>query len=126
MHRKVGYVGKTKGLDFWTDNEISKNGYQIISLLSDELPEIRIKDAWLLRQNASKHLHELLGKDMVLADDEWMEKRVKGISRRLGAAMRKKHLLMTEILGLYRFRQNVIDVYITLGLVHLATLWLLG
>jgi hypothetical protein len=112
MHRKVGYVGKTKGLDFWTDNEISKNGYQIISLLeSDELPEIRIKDAWLLRQNASKHLHELLGKDMVLADDEWMEKRVKEYQDAWEPYEKKTLTAMTEILGL-SFRQNVIDVYI--------------
>jgi 8-oxo-dGTP diphosphatase len=36
MRRKVGYVGKTKGLDFWTDKEIDKFGYQIISLLPDD------------------------------------------------------------------------------------------
>ncbi|MEX2006834.1 MAG: DUF3850 domain-containing protein [Candidatus Saccharimonadales bacterium] len=38
MQRRVGYVGKTKGLDFWTDKEIAKHGYQIISLL-DDTPE---------------------------------------------------------------------------------------
>lgn len=56
MRRKVGYVGKTKGLDFWTVEEIAKNGYQIISLL-DESPEIRIKDAGLFYENVSKHSH---------------------------------------------------------------------
>ncbi len=33
MTKKVGYVGKTKDLDFWTSEEIEKYGYQIISLL---------------------------------------------------------------------------------------------
>lgn len=36
LRRKVGFVGKTKGLDFWTDEEIAKHGYQIISLLEEE------------------------------------------------------------------------------------------
>ncbi len=35
MRRKVGYVGKTKGLDFWTKEEIDQYGYQIISLLEE-------------------------------------------------------------------------------------------
>ena len=33
--RTVGYVGKTKGLDFWTPEEINEHGYQIISLLDE-------------------------------------------------------------------------------------------
>lgn len=33
LSRKVGYVGKTKGLDFWTKEQIDHYGYQIISLL---------------------------------------------------------------------------------------------
>jgi len=33
MRRKVGYVGKTKDVDFWTKEEIDHYGYQIISLL---------------------------------------------------------------------------------------------
>ena len=40
-------------------------------------PTIRIIDAWLLRENVSRHLHELWGKGQKLADDEWMEARVK-------------------------------------------------
>lgn len=36
IKRKVGYVGKTKGLDFWTKEEIDKHGYQIISLLPED------------------------------------------------------------------------------------------
>jgi hypothetical protein len=33
MTRKVGYVVKTKDLDFWSKEEIDTFGYQIISLL---------------------------------------------------------------------------------------------
>jgi hypothetical protein len=33
MNRTVGYVGKTKGLDFWAPEEVQEHGYQIISLL---------------------------------------------------------------------------------------------
>lgn len=36
MSRKVGFVGKTKELDFWTKQEIDEFGYQIISLLDEE------------------------------------------------------------------------------------------
>ena len=110
MRRKVGYVGRTKGLDFWTDKEITEHGYQIISLL-DELPVIRIKDAWLLRENASKHLHELWGKDKKLADDKWMEKRVAEYQKAWHPVEQKILLAMTELLGL-SFRQNIIDVNI--------------
>ncbi len=111
LRRKVGYVGKTKGLDFWTDKEIAEHGYQIISLL-DELPTIRIKDAWLLRENASKHLHELWGKeDEKLADDKWMEKRVADYQKAWQPVEQKILTAMTELLGL-SFRQNIIDVNI--------------
>lgn len=110
MRRKVGYVGKTKGLDFWADKEIAEHGYQVISLL-DELPVIRIKDAWLLRENASKHLHELWGKDKKLADDDWMEKRVAEYQKAWKQVGQEILLGMTEKLGL-SFRQNIIDVNI--------------
>ncbi len=33
LTKKVGYVGKTKGYSFWTDEQIQKYGYLIISLL---------------------------------------------------------------------------------------------
>jgi hypothetical protein len=36
IQRKVGYVGKTKDLDFWSNEEIDKYGYQIISLLGKD------------------------------------------------------------------------------------------
>jgi len=44
LMRKVGYVGKTKDLDFWSKEEIDKYGYQIISLLNEEdKPKERFK-----------------------------------------------------------------------------------
>lgn len=76
-----------------------------------QLPEIRIIDAWLLRQNASRHLHELWGKGTVLADDEWMKKRVEEYQVAWKPFEQKILTGMTELLGL-SFRQNIIDVYI--------------
>ena len=35
IRRKVGFVGKTKDLDFWAKEEIDRYGYQIISLLDE-------------------------------------------------------------------------------------------
>lgn len=35
ISKKVGYVGKTKPNDIWTNEEIDKYGYQIISLLDE-------------------------------------------------------------------------------------------
>ena len=64
-----------------------------------QLPEIRIIDAWLLRQNASKHLHELWGKGTDLADDESIEKIVNG-DRDAWKPFEQKILTgMTEILS---------------------------
>lgn len=110
MRRKVGYVGKTKGLDFWTDKEIAEHGYQIISLL-DELPVIRIKDAWLFRENISLPLNELWGNGEPLrTDDEYA-----AITKAYQDAWQPYELKvltgMTETLGL-SFRQEIIDVYI--------------
>ncbi|HVX24350.1 MAG TPA: hypothetical protein VG992_03350 [Candidatus Saccharimonadales bacterium] len=75
------------------------------------LPEIRIKDAWLLRENASKHLHELWGEGKTLADDEWMEKRVAEYQEAWKPYEEKVLTGMCELLGL-EFYQNVVDVYI--------------
>ena len=33
IEKTVGFVGKTKELDFWSEDEIREHGYQIISLL---------------------------------------------------------------------------------------------
>mgnify|MGYP001206377862 CR=1 FL=1 len=78
----------------------------------NSLPTIRIKDAWLLRENASQHLHELWANEGdVLADDDWMEKRVKEY-REAWSPIEKSVLNgMVDSLEL-SFRQNVIDVYI--------------
>lgn len=44
-------------------------------------PEIRIKDAWLSRANASQYLHELWSQEGdVLADDEQMKEIVSAYS----------------------------------------------
>ncbi len=83
----------------------------IKKILIDELPVIRIKDAWLLRENASKHLHELWGKDKKLADDKWMKKRVAEYQKAWQPVEQKILMGMTELLGL-SFRQNIIDVHI--------------
>ncbi|MDR2063988.1 MAG: DUF3850 domain-containing protein [Candidatus Nomurabacteria bacterium] len=36
MRKKVGYVRRTKDFSFWTEEEVEKYGYQIISLLEEE------------------------------------------------------------------------------------------
>ncbi len=78
----------------------------------NSLPVIRIKDAWLLRENASQHLHELwASKGDVLADDKWMEKRVAEYQEAWQPIEKTILTGMTEILEL-SFRQNIIDVYI--------------
>lgn len=35
LRKRVGYVGKTKDFTFWSDEEIDKHGYQVISLLDE-------------------------------------------------------------------------------------------
>lgn len=75
------------------------------------LPEIRIKDAWLLRENASQHLHKLWGKNRVLANDALMQKIVKDYKKAWAPFETKILKGMTDILDL-SFRQNIIDVYI--------------
>lgn len=35
LKRKVGWVGKTKDFDFWSNEQIDQYGYQIISLLEE-------------------------------------------------------------------------------------------
>lgn len=76
------------------------------------LPQIRIKDAWLLRENASKYLHELWATEKdVLADDEWMERRV----QEYGAAWEPhEHKIVNGVCNTIdlTYRQNIIDVYV--------------
>lgn len=76
------------------------------------LPEIRIKDACLLRINASQQLHKLWGEEGdELADDKHMDKIVKAYQK---AWEPKEKVILESICKLYNlsFRQNVIDVHI--------------
>ena len=76
------------------------------------LPIIRIKDAWLLRENASKYLHELWAKkDDMLANDNWMEKRVAEYNKAWKPYETKILNGLSDTLEL-NYRQNIIDVYI--------------
>lgn len=75
-------------------------------------PEIRIKDAYLLRANASKHLHELWAKDGdTLADDKAMDKIVAAYKK---AWQPKEKQIIQGMCDLYdiEFCQNIINVYI--------------
>jgi hypothetical protein len=74
-------------------------------------PVIRIRDGWLLRDQVSKHLHELWGKGQPLADDEWMEQRVAAYTAAWQPFETKIMDGLHELTGL-RFRQNIVDVYL--------------
>lgn len=79
---------------------------------SPGIPEIRIKDAWLLRENVSQHLHQLWAQEgEQLAGDAWMRKRVAAYSRAWQPYKAKVLAGMCQVLNL-SFRQNIIDVYI--------------
>lgn len=75
------------------------------------LPQIRIRNGWLLYENASVHLHKLWTPDEPMATldevDEWVEK-----YREAWSPYEEKLLSAAcEKLGV-QFYQNVIDVYI--------------
>lgn len=75
-------------------------------------PEIRIKDAWLLRENASKHLHELWAEDgEQIVDDEWMATRVASYQK---AWEEYEKIILNGMCNLLdlEFKHNIIDVYI--------------
>lgn len=75
-------------------------------------PQIRIKDAWLLRMNASQHLHDLWAKKgEKLADDEWMERRAASYKAAWKPYESKILQGMCDTYNL-QFRQNIIDVYL--------------
>jgi len=75
-------------------------------------PEIRIADGWLLRANASTHLHELWAKEGdKLVGDEDMEKIVASYRKAWGPYEKRIIEGMCDLYGL-QFRKNVIDVYI--------------
>lgn len=75
-------------------------------------PEIRIKNAYLLRQNVSVHLHKLWGKGgSELADDKRVDEIVE-LYRKAWVPYEKKIIHgMCDLLEL-EFRQNIIDVNI--------------
>lgn len=78
----------------------------------NKLPEISIKDAWLLRENASAHLHKLWAKpnDKLVDDDDM--KRIVEFYQNAWSPYEEKILKgMSETFDL-EFRHNVIDVYI--------------
>lgn len=75
-------------------------------------PEIRIKDAWMLRQNASTYLHELWAeKDERLADDNEMKRIVATYKKSWEPYEADIVRGMCALLDL-EFRQNIIDVNI--------------
>jgi hypothetical protein len=79
--------------------------------MKNKLPEIRIQDAWLLRDNVSKHLNELWGKGKLLADDKDMKTIVNNYRKAWDPYEQKILNGMADLLGL-DFKQNIIDVYI--------------
>lgn len=76
------------------------------------LPEIRVKDGWLIRKQISVHLHELWSQgDKSLADDKDMD-RIVGAYKKAWEPYEEKIVhAMCDVLEL-EFRQNIIDVYI--------------
>lgn len=74
-------------------------------------PQIRIKNAWLLRENTSAHLNELWGHGEPLRTDEEYE-RITTSYRKAWLPFEGKILGgLHDIMGL-KFNQNIIDVYI--------------
>lgn len=76
-----------------------------------QYPQIRIRDGWLIRENVSRHLHELWGKDSTLIDSEGMDKVVEQYIAAWKPYEDKIVKGMCRLLDL-EFRQNFIDVYI--------------
>jgi hypothetical protein len=79
--------------------------------MSNNLPIIRIKDAWLLRESVSTSLNELWGEGKPLRSDEEYAQIVKNYIEAWLPYEEKILTSMEEILGL-QFRQEMIDVYI--------------
>ena len=112
MKKIVGHVGKTKDFNLWTPEEVEQHGYQVISLLN-EVPAIRIKDAWLLEQEVDKHLNQSQDKDkeQEIISDATIKEKIEAY--RAAWLPYENQILqhMTEVVNL-SFRQNIIDVYI--------------
>lgn len=75
------------------------------------MPEIRIKNAWLLRDNASEHLNELWGDGTPLRTHDEYEDIVKEYQKAWEPHGQKIIQGMCDALDL-TFRQNIVDVYI--------------
>ena len=75
MKKLVGHVGKTQDFDFWTPEEVEQHGYQVISLLND-IPAIRIKNAWHLKQYVYENLQQNQEKDQKIVSDEVIEQKI--------------------------------------------------
>lgn len=77
-----------------------------------QIPEIRIKNAWLLRESASRHLHTLFAEDGdEMANHAEIDEVVETYQNAWKPVEKKIVSGMCEIMGL-EFRQNIIDVYI--------------
>lgn len=76
-----------------------------------KLPEIRIKNAWLLRENASTYLNELWGDGEPLRSDEEYAAIVEKYNKAWKPLETKILTYMCEQLNL-EFGQDIIDVYI--------------
>ena len=75
-------------------------------------PEIRIKEAWLLRSTTSTHLHELRAKPgEKLADEDEMRKVVASYQKAWRPYETKIMTGMCQTTGL-QFEQNIINVYV--------------
>ncbi len=75
-------------------------------------PEIRIKNAWLLKEEVSIHLHELWAKEgEELADYDDIDKIVAAYSKAWEPYEKRVLQGMCGLLDI-EFKQNVIDVYI--------------
>lgn len=83
----------------------------VMAVSQNNLPIIRIKDAWLLRDNVSANLNELWGNGEPLRSDEEYALITKSYSDAWEPHEEKILRGMISILGL-EFRQEMIDVYI--------------
>ena len=86
--------------------------------MRSKLPTIRIKDAWLLRKNASVYLNELWGNGESLLSNEKYLTIVKNYQKAWEPHEHKILKSMCDIIDL-QFRQNIIDVY-TVSYTHLT------
>jgi len=55
LTRQVGYVGKTKHWQVWPTKDIETYGYQVISLLPPEVPQVRV-GVWVFIMKDGKFL----------------------------------------------------------------------